>query len=75
MYAEERQQAIVDLVGQRGRVSVVDLADRFDVTTETVRRDLSVPGAAEPGPSGARRRGAGGHADRDGDRASRTATR
>ena len=41
MYAEERQQAIVDLVGQRGRVSVVDLAQRFDVTTETVRRDLS----------------------------------
>ena len=41
MYAEERQQAIADLVGQRGRVSVVDLAHRFDVTTETVRRDLS----------------------------------
>ena len=41
MYAEERQQAIVDLVGQRGRVSVVDLAHRFEVTTETVRRDLS----------------------------------
>ena len=41
MYAEERQQAIADLVGRRGRVSVVDLANRFDVTTETVRRDLS----------------------------------
>ena len=41
MYAEERQQAIAELVGRRGRVSVVDLAQRFDVTTETVRRDLS----------------------------------
>lgn len=42
MYAEERQQAIAALVGQRGRLSVTDLAERFDVTTETVRRDLSV---------------------------------
>ena len=41
MYAEERQQAIAELVGRRGRVSVVGLAQRFDVTTETVRRDLS----------------------------------
>ena len=42
MYAEERQQAIADLVTQRGRLSVAELADRFTVTTETVRRDLSV---------------------------------
>lgn len=41
MYAEERQQAIADLVTQRGRLSVAELAERFDVTTETVRRDLS----------------------------------
>ena len=41
MYAEERQQAIADLVTQRGRVSVTELAQRFTVTTETVRRDLS----------------------------------
>lgn len=41
MYAEERQQAIADLVAQRGRLSVADLADQFSVTTETVRRDLS----------------------------------
>lgn len=41
MYAEERQQAIAALVGQRGRLSVNELAERFDVTTETVRRDLS----------------------------------
>lgn len=41
MYAEERHQAIAELVASRGRVSVTELADHFDVTTETVRRDLS----------------------------------
>jgi DeoR family transcriptional regulator, fructose operon transcriptional repressor len=41
MYAEERQQAIARLVTQRGRVSVNQLAREYDVTTETVRRDLS----------------------------------
>ncbi len=41
MYAEERQQAIADLVAQRGRLSVTALAEEYDVTTETVRRDLS----------------------------------
>jgi DeoR family transcriptional regulator, fructose operon transcriptional repressor len=41
MYAEERQQAIARLVSERGRVSVTQLAQEYDVTTETVRRDLS----------------------------------
>lgn len=41
MYAAERQQAIVDLVVRTGRVAVIELAEEFDVTTETVRRDLS----------------------------------
>ncbi|MFN8194879.1 MAG: DeoR/GlpR family DNA-binding transcription regulator [Nocardioidaceae bacterium] len=41
MYAEERQQAMAELVTRRGRVSVVELAQTFEVTTETVRRDLS----------------------------------
>jgi len=41
MYAEERQQAIARLVAQRSRIGVQDLASRFRVTTETVRRDLS----------------------------------
>ncbi len=41
MYAEERQQAIAQLVTETGRWSVNDLATRFRVTTETVRRDLS----------------------------------
>jgi DeoR family transcriptional regulator, fructose operon transcriptional repressor len=42
MYAVERQQAIAELVAQRGRQSVNELADRYGVTTETVRRDLDV---------------------------------
>lgn len=42
VYAEERQQAAAQLVLTRGRVSVAELADEFAVTTETVRRDLSV---------------------------------
>lgn len=41
MYAEERQQAIAQLIGERGRMSVAAIAERFEVTTETVRRDLS----------------------------------
>lgn len=41
MYAEERQQAMAQMVMARGRVSVNELADEFSVTTETVRRDLS----------------------------------
>jgi DeoR family fructose operon transcriptional repressor len=42
VYAEERQQAIADLVAARGRLSVNALAAEYAVTTETVRRDLSV---------------------------------
>lgn len=41
MYPEERRQAIAGLIAQRGRLSVTELADAYDVTTETVRRDLS----------------------------------
>ena len=41
MYAEERQQAIASLVISQGRASVADLAQAYDVTTETVRRDLA----------------------------------
>ncbi|BBY27293.1 DeoR/GlpR family DNA-binding transcription regulator [Mycolicibacterium sediminis] len=41
MYAEERQQAIAALVMSRGRASVNELAVEYDVTTETVRRDLA----------------------------------
>ena len=41
MYAEERQQAMARAIGHEGRMSVAQLAGTFDVTTETVRRDLS----------------------------------
>lgn len=41
MYAEERQQAIAGLVSREGRASVAALARELQVTTETVRRDLS----------------------------------
>ncbi len=41
MYAEERQQAIASLVIANGRASVAELAQSYDVTTETVRRDLA----------------------------------
>jgi DeoR family transcriptional regulator, fructose operon transcriptional repressor len=42
MYPEERQQAIASLVITKGRASVAELAQIYDVTTETVRRDLAV---------------------------------
>jgi DeoR family transcriptional regulator, fructose operon transcriptional repressor len=42
VYAEERQRAIAGLVTDRGRVAVTAVAERFGVTTETVRRDLAV---------------------------------
>lgn len=42
MYPEERQQAIASLVMTKGRASVTELAQTYDVTTETVRRDLAV---------------------------------
>jgi DeoR family transcriptional regulator, fructose operon transcriptional repressor len=41
LYAEERQQAMAQLVAERGRLSVNVLAAEYAVTTETVRRDLS----------------------------------
>jgi len=40
MYAEERQHEIVTLARNLGRVSVTELAARYDVTPETIRRDL-----------------------------------
>lgn len=40
MYATERQAQITRHLADRGRVSVVALADDLGVTTETIRRDL-----------------------------------
>jgi DeoR family fructose operon transcriptional repressor len=42
VYPEERQQAIAARVLSQGRASVAELAQAYDVTTETVRRDLAV---------------------------------
>jgi DeoR family transcriptional regulator, fructose operon transcriptional repressor len=46
VFAEERQQLIVGLISARGRASVTDLAERFSITTETIRRDLAALEAA-----------------------------
>lgn len=40
MYAPERQQEILRLAREGGRVEVLSLADEFQVTAETIRRDL-----------------------------------
>ena len=42
MYAFERQEAIARRVRELGRVSVSDLAQAFDASVETIRRDLGV---------------------------------
>ncbi len=42
MYAQERQQAILERARATGRVDVTALAEAFDVTPETIRRDLTV---------------------------------
>lgn len=42
MYAEERQQEILRLARENGRVDVMALSDTLNVTAETVRRDLTV---------------------------------
>lgn len=40
-FQSERQEEIAQLTLDAGRVEVADLAERFAVTTETIRRDLS----------------------------------
>lgn len=42
MFAEERYNRIAALVASEGRVTVAQLAARFDITKETVRRDLAL---------------------------------
>ncbi len=41
LFQSERQRQIAELTLDVGRVEVADLAERFSVTTETIRRDLS----------------------------------
>ena len=40
MKIEERQKQILDLLRVQGGVEVEDLAERFDLTTQTIRQDL-----------------------------------
>lgn len=42
MYAEERRRQIASLTAVEGRVNVTELSERFNVTAETIRRDLAV---------------------------------
>lgn len=42
MYAEERRKALIDLVRTEGRLAVTVAAGHFEVTPETIRRDLEV---------------------------------
>lgn len=41
LFQSERQRAILSMTVHSGRVEVAELAERFGVTTETIRRDLS----------------------------------
>lgn len=41
LYPQERHARILELVATRGRVEVTTLADELEVTTETIRRDLT----------------------------------
>lgn len=42
MYAEERRRQIAAMTAVEGRVHVTELAAQFNVTAETIRRDLAV---------------------------------
>jgi DeoR family fructose operon transcriptional repressor len=42
MLAPERHQQILSLIEERGTVRTIDLAEEFQVTDETIRRDLQV---------------------------------
>jgi DeoR/GlpR family transcriptional regulator of sugar metabolism len=42
VFAQERQQHIARIIEEFGRVLVADLADRFDVSSVTIRKDLRV---------------------------------
>lgn len=41
MNNRKRREIIVDLVREHGEASVEDLAERFDASRETIRRDLA----------------------------------
>lgn len=41
MFAEERHRLITEMIAGNGKVTVAELSARFDITRETVRRDLA----------------------------------
>ncbi|HDR7794712.1 TPA: DeoR/GlpR transcriptional regulator [Bacillus luti] len=42
MFTEERREKILDLLKQDGRIIAKDLAERFDMSIDSIRRDLSI---------------------------------
>ena len=42
MLAQQRQEAIVEEVNEKGSVLVKELAIKYDVTQDSIRKDLSV---------------------------------
>lgn len=40
MYAEERQREIAQIIQEKGQISIAEIAQRYDVSTESARRDL-----------------------------------
>jgi DeoR/GlpR family transcriptional regulator of sugar metabolism len=41
MFADERKSKILEIISREGNVNITDLSQEFNVSTETVRRDLS----------------------------------
>ena len=56
MFAQERQQQIHRMVEEHGRVLVAELAERFDVSEQTIRKDLLALERIAPADPDARRR-------------------
>lgn len=42
MFIEERHQAILDTIAQMGRISIVQIQEKFDVSLDSARRDLRI---------------------------------
>jgi DeoR/GlpR family transcriptional regulator of sugar metabolism len=42
MFAEERRAVILNMVNQEGRVTAKDLADQFQLSVDSIRRDLTI---------------------------------
>ena len=59
MKPHERQPQIEEIIRREGEASVEALAARFDVSSETIRRDLGNLAELGPGREGAWRRKAG----------------